>query len=107
MTVEQIIEHLNGLKLHCEDIAKLKDVKADKCDIPDPDSFNHLFDDINKNHKKLENQVEEINKRLDNIYSSILNKDNNNEDINGQFNQEMLQGFVIKDDFECVDFELL
>ena len=83
-----------------EDIAKLKDVKADKCDIPDPDSFNHLFDDINKNHKKLENQVEEINKRLDNIYSSILNKDNNNEDINGQFNQEMLQGFVIKDDFD-------
>ena len=83
-----------------EDIAKLKDVKADKCDIPDQDSFNHLFDNINKNHKKLENQIEEINKRLDNIYTSILNKDNNNEDINGQFNQEMLQGFVIKDDFD-------
>lgn len=29
MTVEQIIEHLNGLKLHCEDIAKLKDVSPE------------------------------------------------------------------------------
>ena len=82
-----------------EDIAKLKDVKADKCDIPDSDSFNHLFDDINNNHKKIESEIEEINKRLDNIYSSMLNKDNK-EDFDNQINKEILQAYVTKDDLD-------
>ena len=81
-----------------EDIAKLKDVKADKCDIPDSDSFNHLFDDINNNHKKLENDIGEINKRLDNIYSSMLNKDNNKEETD--INKDILQGFITKDELD-------
>ena len=82
-----------------EDIAKLKDVKADRCDIPEFDSFSHLFDDINNNNKKLENEIEEINKRLDNIYSSYLNRDNTKEE-GDHFNKEILEGYVTKDDFE-------
>ena len=82
-----------------EDIAKLKDVKADKCDIPEADSFNHLLDDVNNNNKKLENEIEEINKRLDTLYSSMLNKDNK-EDYDNQLNREILQAYVTKDDFE-------
>lgn len=82
-----------------EDITKLKDVKADRCDIPELDSLTHLFDDINNNHKKLENEIEEINKRIDNIYSSWLNKDNTKED-GDHFNKEILEGYTTKDDFE-------
>ena len=82
-----------------EDIAKLKDVKADKCDIPEPDLFNHLLDDVNNNNKKLETEIEEINKRLDTLYSSMLNKDNK-EDFDNQLNREILQAYVTKDDFE-------
>ena len=83
-----------------EDITKLKDVKADRCDIPEYDSFNKLFDELNKKNKKLDNQIEEINKRLDNIYTSILNKDNTKEDTDNCLNKEMLQGYLTKDDFD-------
>ena len=83
-----------------EDIAKLKDVKADKCDIPEADSFNHLFDELNKKNKKLESEIEEINKRLDNIYSSVLNKDHTKEDTDNFLNKEILQAYVTKDDFD-------
>ena len=82
-----------------EDISKLKDTKADKCDIPDADSFNHLFDDINNKIKKFESEIEEINKRLDKIYSSMQNKDNKG-DIDFNFNKDILQGYVTKDDFD-------
>ena len=83
-----------------EDLAKLKDVKADKCDIPDTDLYNNLFDEMNKNTKKLDNEIEEIKKRMDNIYLSILNKDNSNTESDNHINKEMLQGYVTKDDFE-------
>ena len=82
-----------------ENISKLKDTKADKCDILDSDSFNHLFDDINNKINKFENEIEEINKRLDKVYSAMLNKDNKG-DIDYNFNKEILQGYVTKDDFD-------
>ena len=81
-----------------ENISKLKDTKADKCDIPDSDSFNRLFDDINNKIKKYDREIEEIKKRLDNIYSSILNKDKGDIDFN--LNKDILQGYVTKDDFD-------
>ena len=83
-----------------EDIAKLKDVKADKCDIPELDSYSNLFDDINNAIKRLENEKEEINKRLDNMYSTMLNKDNTKTETDNHINKEILQAYVTKDDFE-------
>ena len=86
-----------------EDIAKLKDVKADKFDIPELDSFNKLFDEIDKKYKKLENDIDEINKRLDSMYTMILNKDTNREEVdNGKtINKKMLERYVTKEDLEA------
>ena len=84
-----------------EDIAKLKDVKADKFDIPEIDSFNKLFDEIDKKIKQLEDQISDINKRLDSMYTMILNKGGNQEvNDNNKINKQMLQGYVTKDEFE-------
>lgn len=86
-----------------EDIAKLKDVKADKFDIPELDSFNKLFDEIDKKNKKLESDIDEINKRLDSMYTMILNKDTNREEVdnNNTINKKMLERYVTKDDLEA------
>ena len=83
-----------------EDLAKLKDVKADKCDIPETDSFNNLFDEINNNTKRVENEIEEIKKRIDNMYATMLNKENTKTETDSHINKEMLQGYVTKDDFD-------
>ena len=90
-----------------EDIAKLKDVKADKFDIPELDSFNKLFDESEKKNKKLESDIDEINKRLDSMYTMILNKDNNREEVDNSntFNKKMLERYVTKDDLESHKME--
>ena len=90
-----------------EDIAKLKDVKADKFDIPELDSFNKLFDESDKKNKKLESDIDEINKRLDSMYTMILNKDNNREEVDNSntFNKKMLERYVTKDDLEAHKME--
>ena len=86
-----------------EDIAKLKDVKADKFDIPELDSFNKLFDEIDKKNKKLENDIDEINKRLDSMYTMILNKDSKREEVDNSnnINKKYLERYVTKEDLEA------
>ena len=90
-----------------EDIAKLKDVKADKFDIPELDSFNKLFDETDKKNKKLESDIDEINKRLDSMYTMILNKDNNREEVDNSntITKKMLERYVTKDDLEAHKME--
>lgn len=86
-----------------EDIAKLKDVKADKFDIPELDSFNKLFDEIDKKNKKLESDIDEINKRLDSMYTMILNKDSKREEVDNSnnINKKYLERYVTKEDLEA------
>ena len=90
-----------------EDIAKLKDVKADKFDIPELDSFNKLFDEIDKKNKKLESDIDEINKRLDSMYTMILNKDSNKEEVDNSntINKRTLERYVTKEDLEAHKME--
>ena len=47
-----------------DDIAKLKDTKADKTDIPDSDSFNYLLDDIKVKIKKFYLTKDEFDKYI-------------------------------------------
>jgi len=90
-----------------EDIAKLKDVKADKFDIPELDSFNKLFDELDKKNKKLESDIDEINKRLDSMYTMILNKDSNREEVDNSntINKRTLERYVTKEDLEAHKME--
>ena len=90
-----------------EDIAKLKDVKADKFDIPELDSFNKLFDEIDKKNKKIESDIDEINKRLDSMYTMILNKDSNREEVDNSntINKRTLERYVTKEDLEAHKME--
>ena len=90
-----------------EDIAKLKDVKADKFDIPELDSFNKLFDELDKKNKKLESDIDEINKRLDSMYTMILNKDSNREEVDNSntINKRMLERYATKEDLEAHKME--
>ena len=100
MRISQSIKRfLSSLNLNdiLEDNSKLKDIKPDKCFIPNFDSFNHLFDDINNKIKKFESEIEEIN--LDNLYLFMQNKDyKGNIDYN--CNKDILQGYLAKDDFD-------
>ena len=90
-----------------EDIAKLKGVKADKFDIPELDSFNKLFDELDKKNKKLESDIDEINKRLDSMYTMILNKDSNREEVDNSntINKRTLERYVTKEDLEAHKME--
>ena len=85
-----------------DDIAKLKDSKADKADIPDSDSFNYLFDDIKIKINKFDSEIKEINQRLDNIFAKVVNQENkgdlNTNEMN--VNREILQAYLTKEEFD-------
>ena len=85
-----------------DDIAKLKDSKADKTDIPDSDSFNYLLDDIKVKIKKFDLDIKEINQRLDTILAKMVNQDNRVDEGSNANNidREMLQAYLTKDDFD-------
>ena len=89
-----------------DDIAKLKETKANKADIPDQDSFNFLLDDIKTKIKKFEAEIKDINQKIDGILSKLVNQDNNNNNkIDQSFgginiNKEILQAFLSKEEFE-------
>ena len=89
-----------------DDIAKLKETKANKADIPDQDSFNYLLDDIKTKIKKFEAEIKDINQKIDGILSKLVNQDNNNNNkIDQSFgginiNKEILQAFLSKEEFE-------
>ena len=84
-----------------DDIAKLKDSKADKADIPDADSFNYLLDDVKSKMKTHDVEIKEINQRLDNVLAKMVSQENSkgvqNIDI---FDKELLQIYLTKDDFD-------
>ena len=85
-----------------DDIAKLKDSKADKIDIPDSDSFNYLLDDIKAKIKKFDLDIKEINQRLDNILTKIVNQNNKGDQgFNGyNIDRDILQAYLTKDEFD-------
>ena len=84
-----------------EDIAKLKDSKADKTDIPDSDSFNYLLDDVKAKIKKFDVEMKEINQRLDNILAKMINQDKTDTNSNGiKLDKEILQIYLTKDEFD-------
>ena len=85
-----------------DDIAKLKDSKADKADIPDADSFNYLLDDIRVKIKKFDLDIKEINQRIDSILAKMVNQDNMGDQVfNGiNIDREILQAYLTKDDFD-------
>ena len=84
-----------------EDIAKLKDSKADKTDIPDSDSFNYLLDDVKAKIKKFDVEIKEINQRLDNVLAKLINQDKTDTNSNGiKLDKEILQIYLTKDEFD-------
>lgn len=84
-----------------DDIAKLKDAKADKADIPDQDSYNYLLDDIRIKVKKHDNELKELTQRSDNIYSKIIKQERNEENTNiVNLNKEILKNFESKEEFD-------
>ena len=85
-----------------DDIAKLKDSKADKADIPDSDSFNYLFDDIKIKINKFDSEIKEINQRLDNIFAKVVNQENKGELNTNEMNvnREILQAYLTKEEFD-------
>ena len=85
-----------------DDIAKLKDSKADKADIPDADSFNYLLDDIRVKIKKFDLDIKEINQRIDSILAKMVNQDNMGDQVFSGINidREILQAYLTKDDFD-------
>ena len=84
-----------------DDIAKLKDSKADKADIPDADSFNYLLDDIKVKIKKFDLDIKEINQKIDSILAKMVNQDNmGDQGFNGILDREILQAYLTKDDFD-------
>lgn len=85
-----------------DDIAKLKDSKADKADIPDADSFNYLLDDIKVKIKKFDLDIKEINQKIDSILAKMVNQDNmGDQGFNGiNLDREILQAYLTKDDFD-------
>ena len=84
-----------------EDIAKLKDSKADKTDIPDSDSFNYLLDDVKAKIKKFDVEMKEINQRLDNVLAKLINQDKTDTNSNGiKLDKEILQIYLTKDEFD-------
>ena len=84
-----------------DDIAKLKESKADKADIPDSDSFNYLFDDIKIKINKFDSDIKEINQRLDNIFAKVVKQENKGElnTTEMNVNREILQAYLTKDEF--------
>ena len=84
-----------------DDIAKLKESKADKADIPDSDSFNYLFDDIKIKINKFDSDIKEINQRLDNIFAKVVKQENKGElnTTEMNINREILQAYLTKDEF--------
>ena len=58
-----------------DDIAKLKESKADKSEIPDADSFNYLLDDVRQKIKTYDVEIKEIYQRLDSILAKLVSHD--------------------------------
>ena len=84
-----------------DDIAKLKDTKADKADIPDSDSFNYLLDDIKVKIKKFDLEIKEINQRQDTILAKLVNQEKFEQNSNGfALDREILQAYLTKDEFD-------
>ena len=102
ITIELQTELIPYFASGLDDIAKLKDSKADKADIPDSDSFNYLFDDIKIKINKFDSEIKEINQRLDNIFAKVVNQENkgdlNTNEMN--VNREILQAYLTKEEFD-------
>ena len=84
-----------------DDIAKLKDAKADKADIPDQDSYNFLLEDIRAKIKKHETDIKILAKRLDNFFSKKLNQQRDEEQNANMvnLNKDMFKLFLTKEEY--------
>ena len=85
-----------------DDIAKLKETKADRADIPDQDSFNYLLDDIKTKIKKFDLDIKEINQKIDSILTKMVSQENKGDQTLGGINidKDILQAFLPKDEFD-------
>ena len=81
-----------------DDIAKLKDAKADKADIPDQDSYNYLLDDIRAKIKKIESDIKTLTQRSDNFFSKKLSQQRDEQNAN-TVNKDMLKIFLTKEEY--------
>ena len=83
-----------------DDIAKLKESKADKSEIPDPDSFNYLLDDIRQKIKTYDVEIKEIYQRLDSILAKLVTQ-GSYQGMNGySIDRNVLKAYLTKDEFD-------
>ena len=83
-----------------DDIAKLKESKADKSEIPDPDSFNYLLDDIKQKIKTYDVEIKEIYQRLDSILAKLVTQ-GSYQGMNGySIDRNVLKAYLTKDEFD-------
>ena len=82
-----------------DDIAKLKESKADKSEIPDADSFNYLLDDVRQKIKTYDVEIKEIYQRLDSILAKLVSHD---RDFQGGLglDRDILKAYLTKDEFD-------
>ena len=82
-----------------DDIAKLKESKADKSEIPDADSFNYLLDDVRQKIKTYDIEIKEIYQRLDSILAKLVSHD---RDFQGGLglDRDILKAYLTKDEFD-------
>ena len=82
-----------------DDIAKLKDAKADKADIPDQDSYNYLLEDIRSKIKKHESDIKTLTQRFDNFFSKKLNQQRDEQNNMANLNKDMFKFFLTKEEY--------
>ena len=82
-----------------DDIAKLKESKADKSEIPDADSFNYLLDDVRQKIKTYDVEIKEIYQRLDSILAKLVSHDRDFQGGLG-FDRDLLKAYLNKDEFD-------